>query len=46
MLRALGATVHVCPTAVAPDHPESYYSVAENLIRKLKTVSGAISMIT
>ena len=31
MLRAMGATVHVCPTAVAPDHPESYYSVAEKL---------------
>ena len=31
MLRAMGSTVHVCPTAVAPDHPESYYSVAEKL---------------
>ena len=31
MLRAMGAEVHVCPTAVAPDHPESYYSIAEKL---------------
>jgi len=30
-LRAMGAEVHVCPTAVAPDHPDSYYSVAERL---------------
>jgi cystathionine beta-synthase len=27
----MGAEVHVCPTAVAPDHPDSYYSVAERL---------------
>ncbi|MEC7950465.1 MAG: pyridoxal-phosphate dependent enzyme, partial [Bacteroidota bacterium] len=31
ILRAMGAEVHVCPTAVAPDHPDSYYSVAEKL---------------
>jgi cysteine synthase len=31
VLRAMGAEVHVCPTAVAPDHPDSYYSVAEKL---------------
>lgn len=28
ILRAVGAEVHVCPTNVAPEHPESYYSVA------------------
>ena len=28
VLRALGAEVIVCPTAVVPDHPDSYYSVA------------------
>lgn len=28
ILRAMGAEVHVCPTAVEPDHPDSYYSVA------------------
>jgi cystathionine beta-synthase len=31
VLRAYGAEVVVCPTAVAPDHPESYYSVARRL---------------
>ena len=31
VLRALGAQVIVCPTNVAPDHPDSYYSVAEKL---------------
>ncbi|MFQ5980225.1 MAG: cystathionine beta-synthase [Candidatus Heimdallarchaeota archaeon] len=31
LLRAFGAKVIVCPTAVAPDHPSSYYSVARKL---------------
>jgi cystathionine beta-synthase len=31
LLRAYGAEVVVCPTTVAPDHPESYYSVARRL---------------
>ena len=31
VLRAMGAQLHVCPTNVAPDHPESYYSVARKL---------------
>lgn len=31
LLRAYGAEVVVCPVAVAPDDPESYYSVAERL---------------
>ena len=31
ILRAMGAQVYVCPTNVAPDHPESYYSVAQRL---------------
>ena len=30
-LRAFGARVVVCPTAVEPDDPRSYYSVAERL---------------
>ena len=30
-LRALGATVIVCPTDVAPDSPQSYYSVSSRL---------------
>lgn len=31
LLKALGAEVIVCPTAVAPDDPQSYYSVARKL---------------
>ena len=31
ILRAVGAEVYVCPTAVEPEHPDSYYSVAERL---------------
>jgi cystathionine beta-synthase len=31
VLRAYGAEVVVCPSAVAPEHPESYYSVARRL---------------
>jgi cystathionine beta-synthase len=31
ILKAMGAQVHVCPTNVAADHPESYYSVAKRL---------------
>ncbi len=33
-LRAYGARVVVCPTAVEPDDPRSYYSVAERLARE------------
>ncbi len=35
LLRAYGAEVIVCPTAVAPEHPESYYSVANRLAREI-----------
>lgn len=38
LLRAYGAEVVVCPTAVAPDHPESYYSVANRIT---ETTPGA-----
>ena len=31
LLRAYGAEVVVCPTAVDPQHPDSYYSVATRL---------------
>ncbi len=31
VLRAYGAEVVVCPTAVSPDHPDSYYSVSDRL---------------
>lgn len=33
-LRAYGAQVVVCPTAVPPDHPDSYYSVSDRLVRE------------
>lgn len=38
VLRAYGAEVVVCPTTVAPDHPESYYSVSDRLAA---TIPGA-----
>ncbi len=31
ILRAVGVEVHVCPTNVSPEHPDSYYSVAKRL---------------
>jgi cystathionine beta-synthase len=31
VLRAYGAEVVVCPGAVSPDHPDSYYSVSDRL---------------
>ena len=31
ILKAMGAEVYICPTNVAPEHPESYYSVAKRL---------------
>ena len=38
VLRAYGAEVVVCPTAVAPENPNSYYSVSDRLVR---TTPGA-----
>jgi cystathionine beta-synthase len=35
LLKALGAEVIVCPTAVEPDDPRSYYSVAKKLSREI-----------
>src|SRR5690606_8604321 len=35
VLRAYGAEVVVCPTAVAPEHPDSYYSVSDRLAREI-----------
>jgi cystathionine beta-synthase len=35
LLRAYGAEVVVCPVAVEPDDPQSYYSVAERLTHEL-----------
>ena len=34
VLRAYGAEVVVCPTSVAPEHPDSYYSVSDRLMRE------------
>ncbi|MBI4052310.1 MAG: cysteine synthase family protein, partial [Elusimicrobia bacterium] len=34
-LKALGAEVIVCPTAVAPEDPRSYYSVAKALAKEI-----------
>jgi len=35
LLKALGAEVIVCPTAVEPEDPRSYYSVAKKLAREM-----------
>jgi hypothetical protein len=35
VLEAYGAEVVVCPTAVPPDHPDSYYSVSDRLVREI-----------
>ena len=35
VLRAYGAEVVVCPTAVEPGHPDSYYSVSDRLVREI-----------
>jgi cystathionine beta-synthase len=35
VLRAYGARVVVCPTAVPPEHPDSYYSVSDRLVGEL-----------
>ncbi|CAN7329972.1 cystathionine beta-synthase [Knoellia sp. LjRoot47] len=34
VLKAYGAEVVVCPTAVAPDHPDSYYETSDRLVRE------------
>jgi cystathionine beta-synthase len=36
VLKGYGAQVVVCPTAVAPEHPESYYSVSDRLAREIE----------
>lgn len=38
VLKAYGAEVVVCPTAVAPEHPDSYYNVSDRLVTE---ISGA-----
>jgi cystathionine beta-synthase len=34
-LKAYGAEVVVCPTAVAPEHPDSYYNVSDRLVQEI-----------
>jgi cystathionine beta-synthase len=36
VLAAYGARVVVCPTAVEPSHPDSYYSVSDRLVREIE----------
>jgi cystathionine beta-synthase len=35
VLKAYGAEVVVCPTAVAPEHPDSYYNVSDRLVTEI-----------
>src|SRR5688572_29355620 len=35
LLKAYGADVHIAPTAVPPEHPDSYYEVAKRLAREV-----------
>lgn len=35
VLKAYGAEVVVCPTAVPPEHPDSYYSVSDRLVDEI-----------
>jgi cystathionine beta-synthase len=35
VLKAYGADVVVCPTAVPPDHPDSYYKVSDRLVAEI-----------
>ncbi|GAA1334866.1 cystathionine beta-synthase [Saccharothrix algeriensis] len=35
VLKAYGAEVVVCPTAVAPEHPDSYYNVSDRLVAEI-----------
>ena len=35
VLKAYGAEVVVCPTAVAPEHPDSYYNTSDRLVAEI-----------
>ena len=39
MLRAMGATIYVCPANVSPQDPRSYYQVAKRLNNEIKEMS-------
>ena len=45
-LRAYGAEVVVCPTAVAPEDPRSYYSVSDRLARETPAAGSPTSTPT
>ena len=45
VLRAYGAEVVVCPTAVPPDHPDSYYSVSDRLVERDRRCLEARSVL-
>jgi cystathionine beta-synthase len=36
VLKAYGARVVVCPTAVPPEHPDSYYNVSDRLVGEIE----------
>ncbi|GEL24450.1 cystathionine beta-synthase [Pseudonocardia sulfidoxydans NBRC 16205] len=36
VLKAYGAEVVVCPTAVEPEHPDSYYNVSDRLVTEIE----------
>jgi cystathionine beta-synthase len=36
VLKAYGAEVVVCPTAVPPEHPDSYYNVSDRLVEEIE----------
>ncbi|MGH3861404.1 cystathionine beta-synthase [Actinokineospora sp.] len=36
VLKAYGAEVVVCPTAVPPEHPDSYYNVSDRLVGEIE----------
>ena len=44
VLRGMGAEVVVCPTAVAPDDPRSYYSVSKRLSEETPILGMLTSM--
>ena len=46
LLEAYGAEVVVCPVAVEPDDPQSYYKVAERLTFELRRLPARISTTT
>jgi cystathionine beta-synthase len=36
VMKAYGAEVVVCPTAVPPEHPNSYYNTSDRLVREIE----------